>query len=339
MRSMKTLNIKTNLIAALTLISTVSAISTASAEPGASTTTARCLVDAPENIDPQDALAAGDVVCQDVRAHGISVGAPMAAGEAMSLAETYRVKLRKLGGVMILSLSHESAAGAILRSERVQLKGLEELLVVSPRLAKALITPETLEETATVTTLGHEETRDYGKKPGEFLWGLSVEGLAIPSPFMVVPGLGLHAVYETPTAALTAKAAFHAVDGGNTDGAGFNLSVGGRKIFGQSDTAFFAGGGLAWSGYYAEEFEDTSESWDSTSYEGQGFEAYGEVGAELFRFYEARVLFGARVALPFYMLQSREYSDILNADGSYDYTVETDEKYMAPVTLSATVLW
>ena len=333
MRSMKTFKNTISIIAALITISM------ASAATAQTSTEARCLVDAPENIDTQDALAAADVVCQDVRAHGVAIAEPSTAGETDRPSETYRVKLRELGEVTVLTLSHEDTAGRVLRSERVQLKGLEELLVVGPRLTEALMTAVPLEKTASVTTLTHEETRAYNKKTGEFLWGVSVEGLVLTQPFMSAPGLGLHAVYETPGAALTAKAAFHVKDM-DDDSGGFNLSVGGRKIFGDTDTAFYAGGGMAWSGYFAKEYNDNHDNfYDRKRYEGMGFEAYGEAGVELFRFYEARVLFGARAALPLYMIESREYEESVNADGTYDHTQKKEDFYMVPITLSATLLW
>ena len=302
-------------------------------------TAAGCVVDAAERIDAQDALVAAGVICDDIRAHGVPVDNPTMAGERDRPPEIYRIKLRELGQLKILTVSHENSAGRVLRSERVQLKSLKEVMVIGPRLTKALMTRVPQDKTATVTTLSDEETRVDIKKSGEFFWGLSLEGVVLTKPFISAPGVGLHAVYETSTSALTAKAAFQ---GNKMDRETrvFNVSVGGRKIFGAADTVLYAGGGVAWSSYYTKTInrDDAYYLYKRDQYKGLGFEGYGEVGVETFRSYDARMLFGARVALPLYMSHYSEYREFTNADGFYKNSEEKEEFYAVPITLSVTLL-
>ena len=250
MRSMKI--ISGVMVAAFTLVSTVAS---------AQADKARCLADVAENILLQEPIAVADIICDDVRAHGVSIGAAQVHGAANGASQTYRVKLRTLGDIMILTLSHEGSSGAILRSEHLQLEGLEELPAASLRLVKTLLEKPPfaeaapLAETAPLTTVSHDETRLHDKRHGEFIWGVSVGGLTLNQPFTPMVGMGLHAVYETFGAALTVNAAYYYKDM-DADSIGFNLSVGGRKIFGETNTAFYAGGGIAWSGYTAYEFNE-----------------------------------------------------------------------------------
>lgn len=185
----------------------------------------------------------------------------------------------------------------------------------------------------------HEEAHAYDKRHGDFFWGISLGGLVIDEPWTVLPIFGVHVVYEMPTAALTASWAIHLVEESSFVEA-FNISIGARKFFGQSNTAFFAGGGLAWSGYDLDDSEELSNGDRTSIYlEGEGLEAFGEVGVEMFRLHEARALLAVRISAPFYRLETYQYWMRYESTVSNERDEERGYAYILPLALSATVLW
>ena len=78
----------------------------------------------------------------------------------------------------------------------------------------------------------------------------------------------------------------------------FRHSVGGRVFMGKSDTAPFAGGGLAYN--YIEASIDPSRS----SVDKGGFAAYGEAGIQFLRTHKSRFSIAVRMDVPMFALKS-----------------------------------
>ncbi len=275
-----------------------------------------------QGFHPGDAHTAVWLVCEEVRRqHGrpaaLSPNDPPAA---------YRVGLLRLGQAVVLTVHVESPLGTVRDSRQLQLASPEEVVVAAPRVVEALFQGVQVTSTQRVSNLVGEETREYNKKPGEFLYGGGLVGTYVAgSSVGVQPGLDLRAGYETDRLGIglgfrTSGGSDYG-DDGSASHVAFN--VGGRYFLSDADTGMFVGGGLAWSGLEVrQEYNQIDHS--GGSFEGSGIGAYGEVGVELLRLHSSRLTFDLRFETPFYRLEQNGYY--------YDYDAPADS-YVEPVRL------
>jgi hypothetical protein len=244
-------------------------------------------------VENTDADTVRELVAHDLAAHHAPSG-------------SYEVRLGKLGTKVLLVLERRTEQG--IEERHTLISGIEEAPIASARVASAMASGKSLEETQNVTNVLTSEARASVQKQGRLGFAGGVVGIA---PLGVPSGVGAGAeagiVYEADHFALTGHGR---IAGGGTDPtskfAYFNLGVGARYFVTESDLAPYIGGGTGFSVY-------------DVSYvgSGNGLNFYGEAGIEAFRTHRTSMTAGLRVDAPLFTL----------ADGS-------DRKYVLPVSLN-----
>jgi hypothetical protein len=271
-----------------------------------------------------DAATAADIVCRQVaRATRGGADAPGA----------YTVALQPLGRAVVLSLRVARGDGTI--DERtIRLSGIEEVPVVAPRLADALVQGRPLAETQQVDNLVGEEVRPPPRKPTETRWSLGVIGVSLPSTgAFMMPGLQLGVGYETPHFGALVDFRGATRDDSRGKGGSFaSLSVGGRYFTSKEGVSPFIGGGFGWTGIQA---SDGNGSFDGST---SGLFPWVEVGVQVFRLHQGRLTFSVRADVPLASVKSdRTTYSAPSASGVYPAPVTTsDQRYELPVTVGAT---
>jgi hypothetical protein len=279
-------------------------------------------------LDQASAYTGWQIVCDEIRNQGVTL-----APEGASTPSAYRVTFDRLGNQLVLRVSFESPVGHATRTKRMVLTGPEELPVAAPRMAAAIVQDSPLKDSERVDNLVGEETRQYKKKHGEFLWGLGLLGVSAPGASVVAsPGLEFMGYYETPQYGFGFSLRSGFGGSGDSDMSYGAISVGGRYFFGESDIAPFAGAGVAASGIEIDRPKDNYHA------EGSGFGAFAEVGVEFMRLHSSRLVLGLRADAPFYSVKT---GDSYYYDYSTGTSGEQPEKseYQVPITLSATYAW
>ncbi|MBE7483070.1 MAG: hypothetical protein HS104_24235 [Polyangiaceae bacterium] len=275
-------------------------------------------------LDPASAATGGQIVCDEIRAQGV---AQLAAGTPS--ANAYRVHFDRLGSQLVVRVTYEAPLGTVKRSRRITVNGVEQVPVVAPRIARAIVQDESLESSQKVDNLVGEETRKYEKKSGEFLWGLGIVGTSAPTENRwMSPGIELIGYYETPDYGYGFSLRT-AIGAGDKSLRAASAGVGGRYFFSAGDTSVFVGGGLA-VGYLDLEVGDADSG--EPSLEGSGLSAFGELGIEAMRLHSSRMIVGLRAEAPFYSVKQR----------SYDYgsgLASEESRWVLPVSVSATYAW
>jgi hypothetical protein len=282
-----------------------------------------------QGVYPAEAQTSVWLVCEDIRRRS---GVP-AAISPTDPSPVYRVGLLRLGQSVIMTVHVEAPVGTIRDSRQLQLASIEEVPVAAPRLVEALWLGAPVASTRGVATLVGQETREYKKEHGEFLYGGGLAGMVLAgSGAAVLPGIDLRAGYESERFGIGlgfrfgSQGDYNAERSANYSG----FSVGGRYFLSDGNTGAFVGGGLTYSSIELDRNEpDRYESLD-----GSGIGAYGEVGVELLRLHSSRLAFDLRFETPFYQLAENGYSPTVydSATDSYVSQPRSDEKsYVVPI--------
>lgn len=278
-------------------------------------------------LDPASAATAGQLVCDELRMQGVALSAPGTETE-----KAYRVTFARLGQALVVHVAFEAPVGAVVRTRRMVLSGPEQITFAAPRVARAIVHDEALDDTQRVDNLVGEETRKYEKKAGEFLWGLGVTGTSAPGEGVwMAPGIDFQGYYETPEYGFgfSLRTSFGSGDKELTYAA---AGVGGRYFFSDSDFSPYVGAGIAVSGMEISEGTDDYGASDVHA-EGGGLGAFGEVGVEFMRLHSSRMIVGLRADAPFYSLDESRY------DWQSGGAATEDSRWVMPLTLSATYAW
>ncbi len=282
-----------------------------------------------QGVYPAEAQTAVWIVCEEIRRRP---GVP-AAISPTDPPPVYRVGLLRLGQSVIMTVHAEAPVGTVRDSRQLQLSSIEEVPVAAPRLVEALWLGAPVASTRGVANLVGEETREYKKQHGEFLYGGGLVGMVLAgSEAGVQPGIDLRAGYESERFGIGLGFRFGTQDDYNAErSAGYGaFNVGGRYFLSDGNTGAFVGGGLAYSSIEVSRNElDRYESLD-----GSGIGAYGEVGVELLRLHSSRLAFDLRFETPFYQLEHDSYpSSVYDpATDSYVTQPRNDEKsYVVPI--------
>lgn len=262
-----------------------------SAEPSSASSSGRevaagCSLDTRSGVDENDAFTAARLACSELA---------KVSGRTGKRFSSYRVHFGKLGSRLVMTIQGEE--GGKLRDERsAELAQLEEVTVVAPRLAEALLTSATLEDTRKVSNITDAEARTPRTMAGATRFGLGVFGAA-PVGQGVQPAAGADlSVFHESATGWGAGAFLRA--GGGRDTSYVAIGAGGRHVFGEGDIGPLVGFGLQWM--------SLSVDRSSPDKKGSGLAAYGEVGVEMLRMSKSRLVFAARVEAPFFTLD-KEY--------------------------------
>ena len=216
----------------------------------------------------------------------------------------------------------------------MSLKALGEYPVAARRLAAAITQDKALDETATLTTLAGDETRTYGKKAGEFLWGVGVNmGTVMTSDATFLYGTTLRAAYEAPVWRLESDVSFLFNTNSHDEGGFvFDWTLGGNWIIGDGNIAPFIGGGLGLT------YQDIERK-DASDLDAMGLSFFTGAGVEFFRYYATRLIVDARVTLPAFKAEGTNYSTPVYA-GEATAAGPTDESTWAPMfKTTVSFLW
>ena len=269
---------------------------------------AQCAVGEINGISADNAATAVQLVCNAITSR-----------VSPDNGSSYRVDMGRLGRLAILTV-RTIRAGEPDKAMSVQLEGIEEVAVAAPRLGEAVATGKPFASSATVDNLVSEENRKYAgkKRDGESLFGAGLFGLSLLGANGDANGAGLIGKWEYQAPGFAAGASsFFGIESPLFVG----ISVDGRKFFSEADFAPFAGGGLAYVGFYNDEVSNGSLG------------AYVSGGLEAFRTYQNRLTIEARAFLPF-----------SESEGgcTYDYTDGSEDcssaAYVVPVMLNLTYM-
>jgi len=292
---------------------------------------AECVIGTMRGIPAADAETVADIVCDAIRDRGVDVGPPVTEAPGR---EAYRIDARTLGSKIFLTVTHEATGGGTLGRGSIDVTTIEEVPVAAPRLAAMVLEKKTAEQTATVSSLVGDETREYKKMGGETLWGIGFSGIAVPGSD-VFPGIGLvfRGAFETQDFSVLGDLR---ITGGDKTGVPdratlFSANINGRYFFLNGGWTPYVGGGLGWSALDLRVGE--FESSDS------GMAGNVEVGFEFLRFYKSRLHVDARVDLPFFQLQQPEGTTWDWRTGEDRVTTKAQKKYFTPITFGITYLW
>jgi hypothetical protein len=290
-----------------------------------------CVIGTHAGIPDADALTAAGMVCEEVRAQGQPVAAPVTEATG----PRYVVSMQKLGESVVLRLTELDASDRIVAGRTLSLEKIEDVPVAAPRIARAVVDKLPIEETRQMDNLVGAEARVQPKMDGETLWGIGVMTGVVTGVETSAPLVGgdIGAAYEMADWGINANMRFGFSSSSNSGDSGdeaalFALSVGGRYFFHPAAGTLFAGAGLGFDALAAGDFEAVQPA------------VYGELGYELFRLTESRLAIALRADVP---LGAAEAKD----DSGYSYECDDmgvcrdvyDERrsetgYLLPVTLS-----
>ncbi|RME44004.1 MAG: hypothetical protein D6795_18575 [Deltaproteobacteria bacterium] len=261
---------------------------------------AACLIGEHPGISDSDARTTARILCDELRARKVAVGQPVTAADSATIA--YRSTLERLGTSLILTFAYESPVGRTVKSERIQLRGIEEVPTVAPRLAEALVTGKSLAKTEEVGELVGEETDTFKQKSGHALKGMGLGVITVPGTGVVgAPAIDAHWFYETPDFGLGTNFRFGGIPGDNAL-LYLNWSLGGRYFFTRRNITPFVGGGM-FGHLLTVKSADLRSNDDKFSDTTAGIGAYLAGGIEFLRLYEAHLTLEVRVDLPFGKLE------------------------------------
>lgn len=291
---------------------------------------AECLMGSMKGIPEADAETVADIICDAIRARGIDVAQPSFDARG---GEAYRIDARPLGSKLFLTVTHVGTEGGNLARATLDVMAIEEVPVAAPRLAEMILDRKSADQTAKVSSLVGDETRQYQKKAGETLWGLGFSGIAVPGAD-VFPGMGLvfRGTFETEDFGIVGDLR---ITGGDKkavidQATIFSASINGRYFFLDGGWSPYIGGGLGWAALtLVNDDLDTSDS---------GMGGNVEFGFEFLRFYKSRLQVDFRVDLPFFDLRQPDESDWDWRTGQTT-SRSGNRKYVTPMTFGVTYLW
>lgn len=279
-----------------------------------------CFLGTHAGIPDADAQTAASIVCSELSKHAAQPGA------------SYRVGLGKLGAVVILSLTMESAPGVIQEHKQLQLSGIEEVAVAAPRIVDALVNGTPVAQTQKVDNVVGEEARTPKKKPGSAHFAAGLIGVLPPLSQGAAPAPGIDLALHYETTSFAAGVGLRGAGGkpDKTELGYFALTVGGRYYLSDADIAPYVGGGVAWSWL--------SVHGDGFNGDKSGLGAFGEVGIEALRSHRSHLTLGLRADLPFYSLHGTSVSSTGASDGygGYSYSTTSTSLYYVPLTVALT---
>lgn len=233
--------------------------------------------------------------------------------------------LAPLSEAVLASLEEVALAdGATLRRASLMIQTERDSARSLGRLTQSVLKGVPITEGQLVSTLTESESQPYSKKPGEFLWGVSVFAGAGAGDLAKIPGLygaTFRFYYELPHVNFGVSLG----GGGSEDAGTFEATVRAHYLFSESDTSGYLGGGLGISLIGAEDHD--SEFGAHVMLSG---------GVEAFRLHAVRMVVGVDVLLPTYVLEGQTHFDW--SDGT---TIErkTSDAYVVVPTFTVGILF
>ncbi len=236
-----------------------------------------CTIERAVGFSDSDVEAIEDVTCSEL--HKLTP-------ERRDVFPTYKIRLSKLGGKIVYTLTGERNGA---RTERqLLLANVEEVIVAAPRLVESLCGPHSVAETQDVTNVVEGETRVAKQKPSTVHFHLGMIGVGAPG---VSAQAGAHMAFEFGnetwsflsdvriagrSAVVPMTIATLGIVAPDKDQElGFtSLNVGARYHLSAAEHAPFVGAGIGWDVITAKTDHEQKNS---------GLGGYGEIGMDFLR--------------------------------------------------------
>ncbi len=274
-----------------------------------------------QGIGAPSAQTARKILVDELRKLGVNVLETEA--DQAGVDRIYVLDLSNLGKKIFVKVEERNSDMKFLSSRHLTALSIEELDVIIPRIAKAIVKKVPMDATARIGNLSMTEGRKWEKLPGEFLWGFGVlTGGGIAQGAGMGYGVDFRMSYEMEFIRV-------------------NFELGGTTNFESEDGYFRTGVGAsyvpltgAWSPYFGMSLDYMYM--DAGLLDGGGAGAVLQAGFEFFRLNSTRMLVELDLSLPFFQMRGN--------DSYYDYDTgqyisDTEGQYNVALTGGLTVMW
>lgn len=251
-----------------------------------------CTLGSHPGIDDADAQTSAEIVCQELAKHGV--------------ASPREIRLGKLGGRILLSVD----------DKRLLINGVEEVPVAAPRLAEAVATGVSADETRKVDSVVGPETRAPKVVPGSVgLKGGIIGAMPATRDSGIAPGIAVGILARSGRFGLDGHLRAGGGGGSETEMTHVVLGSGGQYYFTDGDFAPYLGGGVGLMHYKLERPH-------TDSVQNTGFGFYGEAGVEALRSHHVAFTVGLRADVPTFTLKPENYSSTTSGYDARGYYQE-----------------
>jgi len=184
------------------------------------------------------------------------------------------------------------------RTETIRLFKMDDFPIAAERLVEGIYSKQSFNDTATASTLTTQEGRPQERKFGELFWGAGISlGSTLTQSTGMNFGGNLRIAYEMTDWRLDSEFSTVGTSNGNdSNHIALDWTLGAAYLFGEGNMAGYIDGGLGLGFQHLDPAVDNNRT-------GLGALFYVGGGVEMFRFYDTRLIVGARVVLPAYELE------------------------------------
>lgn len=274
----------------------------------------QCVLGDHADFDEADVRTSLDVVCNELAQRG-AAGSP------------YEVRFGKLGGKILVVVVERRTQ----EQRRAVAQNMEEILVVAPRLAEAIVRKAAVKDGETVDNVLAQNAKPVVSKPLQAGAELGLTGMTAMGTDMSASGgvyLGLH--FRRERWALVGHGRAGGI--GSAEGKlGYaQLDVGGRYFLTDGDVAPFVGLGVG-VGYFN---VDRPARLSLGDLSGSGFEASAELGVGILRTSHVGANLSLRADAPFFTLKSASSGGYYSSSSSAPREPAVESRYVVPISLN-----
>lgn len=279
-----------------------------------------CTLGDTTGFEAPDVRTSLDIVCTELAQRGAQ-GSP------------YEVRFGRLGGKILVVMTE----GTTHEERRAFAASLEEMPVVAPRLAEAMVHKATVQDSETVDNVLAQSTKPVVSKPIQPGVELGISGSTpAGTTFSAAGGMYLGLQFRRERWALAGQARAGGI--GSTDGklVSASVGVGGRYFLTDGDVAPFVGLGVG-VGYFHVSRAPRGDY--DTDLDGSGFTASAEAGAAFLRTGHVGAALSLRADAPFFALKSDEITAI-RYDSKMKATttvIPSESRYVVPLSLNVAI--
>jgi hypothetical protein len=269
-----------------------------------------CTLAAHPGIEDADAQTSADIICYELEKRGVPAR---------------EVRLGKLGGRILVAVD----------DKRLLINSVEEMPVAAPRLAEAVATGASTEETRKVDNVVGPEARTPKTVSGSVGFKGGIIG-AMPATREagIAPGVAAGILARSGRFGLDGHLRAGGGGGSDVEMTHVVLGSGAQYYFTDGDFAPYLGGGVGLMHYKLERTH-------SDSVENTGFGLYGEAGVEALRTHHVAFTVGVRADVPTFQLKPESWSPsstgYYDARGNYQQRPDTEgpprTRHIVPLSL------
>jgi hypothetical protein len=270
-----------------------------------------CTLGAHPGIDDVDAQTSAEIICDELAKRGVPAGR--------------EVRLGRLGSRVLVAVD----------DKRLLIGSVEEMPVAAPRLAEAVATGTSLEETRKIDNVVGSETRPAKVIPGSVgMKGGIIGAMPATRDSGIAPGVAVGILARSGRFGLDGHLRAGGGGGSDVQMTHVVLGSGAQYYFTDGDFAPYLGGGVGLMHYKLERTNTDSVS-------NTGFGLYGEGGIEALRTHHVAFTVGIRADVPTFMLKpesgSAASSGYYDARGVHQTRTDPDgslrARHIVPISL------